>query len=365
MSEKPRWSRFVRAFSHFMFFFFIVSFVISCCTMLFVTVLSESLEVTLTEENVAAAAKLTFLNVVVISLIFTVADGIRRRFTVERPAKQIVTASEKMIAGDFNVRVKPVSKFMCDENFNKIIDCINQMAKELSGVETLRTDFVANVSHEMKTPLAVMQNYATLLQSEDLTEEQRREYARAISSACRHLSEMVSNVLKLSRLENQQIYPKTERYDLGEQLCECLLQYEGVWEKKRIEIETDIEDDVVITADRELLSHVWSNLFSNAFKFTPDGGRVSLTLKKEGNLAIVRVADTGIGISSQVGEHIFEKFYQADASHATKGNGLGLALVKRIIDITRAEISVESTLGKGSVFTVKLKTDGHETEKNM
>ena len=222
-------------------------------------------------------------------------------------------------------------------------------------METLRTDFIANVSHEMKTPLAVIQNYGTLLQAHDLTEEKRIEYAKAINDASRRLSDMMTNILKLSRLENQQIYPNPAEFDLGEQLCESLLQYESVWERKNIEIETDIADSILVCADAELLSLVWNNLLSNAFKFTDDGGKVTLVLTADEKYATVKISDTGCGMTHDVGTHIFEKFYQGDTSRATQGNGLGLALVKRVIDITQGEIGVESSVGVGTTFTVKIR----------
>ena len=353
-------SRIIKAISRYFVFFLLVSFVITCCTMLFATSLSQTLGIVLTSENLAEASKLTFLNVAIISLLFTVIDSIRRKWTVERPAQMISEATEKMIKGDFNVRIPPVSKYVADENFNEIISCINKIAEELSGVETLRSDFIANVSHEMKTPLAVMQNYATLLKSPELSKEERIEYAKAISDASRKLADMITNILKLNRLENQSIYPSSAPYDLSEELCSSLLQYEDEWEKREINIETDIEEGVLISADRELLSHVWNNLLSNAFKFTENGGTVSLSLKAENEYATVTVNDTGCGMSADVGAHIFEKFYQGDTSHKSAGNGLGLALVKRVVDILGAEISVESKPGVGSSFTVKIRRADYE-----
>lgn len=345
----------LRWLNHYFTFFLLVAFVITCCTMLFVTTLSASLGIELTDENIGNAAKLTFLNVAALSFIFTVIDTVRRKLTVERPIRQIAEAAEKIVKGDFSVRVKPQSRFASDETFNGVIECFNKMAEELGGVETLRTDFIANVSHEMKTPLAVMQNYATLLQAPDLPEEKRIEYAKGVADSSRRMADMMTNILKLSRLENQQIYPQVREFDLGEQLCECLLQYESVWEKENIEIETDIADSVTVRADAELLSHVWSNLFSNAFKFTQPGGKVSVTLSESEHHATVKVSDTGCGMSAEVGARIFDKFYQGDSSHATRGNGLGLALVKRVVDITEGQITVESEVGKGSTFTVRLR----------
>ena len=357
--------RFWRAVNHYFTFFLLIAFVVTCCTMLFVTTLSESLGITLTEKNIGTAAKLTFGNVLLVSFLFTIIDTLRRKWTVERPARRIAEATEKMIRGDFSVRIKPVSKLVSDTAFNEIIDCINKMAEELSGVETLRTDFIANVSHEMKTPLTVLQNYGTLLQTPDLSDEKRLEYAKAVSDASRRLSDMMTNILKLNRLENQQIYPKAEIYNLGEQLCECFLQFEDLWEMRGIDIETDIAENVFVPADAELLSLVWNNLFSNAFKFTEGGGRVTLSLSTEGEYAVVEVRDTGCGMTPEIGAHIFEKFYQGDTSHATQGNGLGLALVKRVVDIMQAEITVASTVGVGTTFTVKLRRTDDGLEENL
>ena len=336
-------------------FFLVSAFLVSCCIMLFTSTLMDTLGVVLTEENLQSAAKLTFANVIALSLLFTIVDALRRRFTVERTARRIADAAKRIISGDFDVRIPMPTRLGNDESFLEIVDCFNRMAQELSGVETLRTDFISNVSHEMKTPLAAMHNYGTLLQTPELSDEKRIEYARGITEHSRRLADMMTNILKLNKLENQQIFPHAQRYNLGEQLCESLLQYESVWEKEGIEIETDIAEEVFIQADRELLALVWNNLLSNAFKFTPRGGTVSLTLTAADQYAVISVQDTGCGMSPQTGAHIFEKFYQGDTSHATRGNGLGLALVKRIVDIVHGEISVESAVGEGSTFTVKIK----------
>ena len=349
-----RCKKFLYMIYHYCVFLALVAFLTTCCTLLFVSTLSETLELVLTDEIISAAAKLTFVNVLVLSMLFTLIDEVRRKFTVDRPVKLITEAAQKMMEGDFSVRISPISSFAADDKFNEIIECFNKMAEELSGVETLRTDFIANVSHEMKTPLAVMQNFGTLLQSPHLSDEERIEYAKGVTDGSRRLADMMTNILKLNRLENQQIYPKAEEYDLSDQLCQCLLQYENVWESRKIEIETEITEKVVVKADPELLSLVWNNLFSNAFKFTEPGGLVSVSLTATDREAIVKVRDTGFGMSPEVGAHIFEKFYQGDTSHSVQGNGLGLALVKRVVDIVRGEIAVESVKGKGTTFTVRI-----------
>lgn len=335
-------------------FFAMVAFLVTCSTMLFATMLSRSLNVTLDGENLNEAAKLTFLNVILLSILFTVIDTIRRKLTIERAAKQIKEAASRLVKGDFSARVEPIKSIFVDDNLKEISKCFNKMAEELSGVETIRTDFISNVSHEMKTPLSVMQNYATLLQSPDLPEKKRIEYAKSIAQGSKKLADMMTNILKLNRLENQKIYPKTSRYNLGEQLCECIINYETVWEQKNIELEADIAEEIYVDGDEELLTLVWNNLLSNAFKFTDEGGKVTVILEADEEHVIVKIKDTGCGISSDVGARIFEKFYQADTARATAGNGLGLALVKRVIDILKGDIEVSSVVGEGTTFTVKL-----------
>lgn len=350
--------------TNFFIFFLLAAFVSTCCIMLFISALQDSLGRKFTEPELEVAAKITMLNVVLLSLGMAIIDYIRRKYTVDRPVKQITDATSKMIEGDFSVRIPQITKFASDDSFNEIIECINKMAEELSGVETLRTDFIANVSHEMKTPLAVMKNYGTLLGAPEISEEKRKEYAKSITDASQKLSDMMTNILKLNRLENQNIYPTSKTFDLGEQLCESLLQYESTWERKNIEIETDIEEHIFISADPELLSLVWNNLFSNAFKFTDDGGKVKISLSSDNTYAIVKISDTGCGMSPEVGSHIFEKFYQGDTSHATQGNGLGLPLVKRVVDILECDIGVESSIGIGTTFTIKIKRNDYGSEKD-
>lgn len=355
MKKNSKLEKILSSLQNYVIFFFIVAFTTTCCMTLFLNIMAREMGIDLLEGEINKAAKLTFANVILLSLLFTVFDAIRRKIMVDRPVKRITDAAQKVMEGDFTTRIEPFHEIGAYDGFDEIIEYFNKMTEELSGTETLRTDFIANVSHELKTPLAVMQNYGTMLQQPDLSEDKRVEYAKAITDASRRLANLITNILKLNKLENQQIHPMNEPFDLGEQLCECLLGFENTWEKKDIEIETDIEESVNIKSDVELLSLVWNNLFSNAFKFTPEGGTVSLSLKTENNMAVIQVKDTGCGISREAGARIFDKFYQGDTSHATQGNGLGLALVKRVVDIVGGDISVESEIGKGSIFTVRLK----------
>ena len=353
--KKHRKHPFFRALQNYVTFFLLVAVIVSCCMVLFVTTLADSMGLVFTKENMAEAAKLTFGCVILIAFVSATIDYIRRKLMVDRPVKQIMGALNRVMQGDFTVRIAPVTEFAGETGFNEIITAINKMTAELQGTETLRTDFIANVSHELKTPLAVMGNYATMLQQPTITEAEKNEYAKAISEAARKLAQLITNILKLNKLENQKIFPQHQEFDLGEQLCQCLLGFEDAWEAKGLEIETDMEENVRIKSDPELLSLVWNNLISNAVKFTPDGGKIGVSLKTDGNAVTVAVSDTGCGLTPEVGQHIFEKFYQGDTSHATQGNGLGLALVKRVVDILNGELSVQSVYGQGSTFAVKIR----------
>ena len=293
-------------------------------------------------------------NIIFLAVLFTIVDAVYHYVTVKKPMKRIRKELDKVVAGDFSVRIDYIKGPDSGNEIDDVITLLNDVIQELSGVESLRTDFIANVSHELKTPMAAMQNYGTLLQAKDLSDETRIEYGKAITEQTRRLSALVTNILKLNKLENQQIYPNTEVYDISEQLCECMLEHEAVWEEKKIEIETDIQEELFVEADKELLSLVWNNLFSNALKFTENGGMVSLRSYGDEDYVYIEVKDTGCGMSPETGANIFKKFYQGDTSHSTKGNGLGLALVKRVIDICKGEISVVSQLEKGSTFTVRL-----------
>lgn len=348
--------RFLLALKRYLVFFLLIAFLTACCISLFSVTLARSLHVQLSQENLSLAAKLTFGNVVILSLLFTAIDFVRRELVIQRSVRHIVQAAQTIVAGDFSVRVKPISRFSSDESFNEIVQCFNRMAEELASVETLRTDFIANVSHELKTPLAAMNNYATLLQAPNLPEEQRVAYAKAIAQRSRQLSRMMTNILKLNKLENQQIYPNCHPYDLSDQLCQSLLQFEDVWESKDIDLDTQIPDRVTISADQELLELVWNNLLSNAFKFTPAGGQVRLCLRQLDQQVAVTIQDTGCGMSPKTQAHIFEKFYQGDTSHATQGNGLGLALVRRVVDICQGSIQLTSAPEQGTTFTITLPT---------
>jgi len=354
MRQNSKVAAMFKVLNNFLIFFLVVAFLVTCCTLLFSSILRYTLDVEFTEENISQAAKLTFLNVLLLSLLLTIFDYFRRKVSLERPCKSIVEAAKRIAAGDYDVRIPSISTWGTDDSFNEIIECFNSMAEELGSVETLRTDFVSSVSHEIKTPISVIKNYGSLLSKNQIDNETRLEYSKCIVAACDRLSDMVTNILKLSRLDNQQVCAKKIRYNLSEQLVASLLQYEEVFDRKGIDLDIDMDEGVYIDGDEELLLLVWNNLFSNAFKFTDEGGKVSLKLIDESDKITVKISDTGPGMTREVGSRIFDKFYQGDTSHSTEGNGLGLALVKKVIDIIGAQISIESRVGEGTAFTVTL-----------
>lgn len=274
--------------------------------------------------------------------------------TYEIPLHSMAEATAKVAQGDFSVYVPTLHTADKLDYLDFMIMDFNKMVEELGSIETLKTDFVSNVSHEMKTPIAVIKNYAELLQRNRIKDAERIEYAKSIENAATRLSNLIVNILKLNKLENRSILPEVEVYDICRQLCECILQFEEAWDEKEILLETQIEDMALVRADANLLELVWNNLISNAIKFTPKGGSVTICQKAEKTRVTVTVSDTGCGIAKESINHIFDKFYQGDTSHSKEGNGLGLALVKRVLELMEGDVQVISKEGRGSAFTVTL-----------
>ena len=270
------------------------------------------------------------------------------------PLQKISAVTKEVAKGDFSVRVEPVHKPGKTDYLDIMAEDLNTMIEELGSIETLKTDFLSTVSHEMKTPLAVIKNYAELLETPELSPNDRAEYARSVEDAANKMAELITNILRLNRIENQKIVPEMKRYDVCRQLADCLLQFESRWEEKCIEPDFDLEDSAYVRADESLLELVWNNLMSNALKFTGRGGSVTVRQRTVGDNVIVSFTDTGCGMGAEAQKHIFDKFYQGDTSHATEGNGLGLALVQRVMALLDGKIAVESKPGEGSTFTVTM-----------
>lgn len=273
----------------------------------------------------------------------------------DKPMRRLSRAMRAVAQGDFTVSVQPVHKRNKFDYMDLMFEDFNSMVHELSSIETMKDDFIANMSHEIKTPLAVIRGYASALQRGNLSEEEQREYAATIASASESLSVLISNILRLNKLENQEIVPNAAPYDLTRQLSDCALAHEEQWERKHIDFDAQLEERVMILADESMLEIVFNNLIANAIKFTEPGGRIVLRQEKAGGDVVVTVSDTGCGMDEETVKHIFDKFYQGDSSHSREGNGLGLALVKRVLDISGGSIAVRSAPGEGSEFIVRLK----------
>lgn len=315
-------------------------------------------------DNNALIAVLIFIVIILLSAICTTIDYFRRKITVERPVEKILDATERIAKGDFSVQLTPSHSLGKYNEYDFIMENLNIMAAELQKSEILKTDFISNVSHEIKTPLSIIQSYASLLASEGLDANEKQRCLKALSQASRRLSELVSNILKMNKLENQKIKPEISVFSLNDQLAEIIISYEELIESKELLLDCQL-DEIEISSCPSYLEIVWNNLISNAIKFTEQGGKISVNLTRQNKNVIVSVSDTGCGIDSETGAHIFDKFYQGDTSHKSQGNGLGLALVKRVIDVLGGTIAVQSELGKGSTFTIVLKDAIYTRENNQ
>ena len=302
--------------------------------------------------HTGAVAAFMLVAVVFLSLARTVSELLLRKFTVERPVARIAEMAHRIAAGDFSVRADVTNAYGNYNEYDCILLDLERAAAELDQAEKTRIDFVSNVSHELKTPLAVICSYAQALEKPGLSEQARAEYLKVLRETAERLAALVHNVLRLNRLEHRKLGEERGEVRLHEQIAQCILQFEDAIEAKGLELICDL-DDVTIVSDAGCLELVWNNLLSNAVKFT-DAGSISVTLKMRDSRAVVTVSDTGCGMSAETGAHIFEQFYQGDTSHAGEGNGLGLALVKKVIAVLGGEIGAESEEGKGSTFRVTL-----------
>ncbi len=281
-------------------------------------------------------------------IAFFVSSFLANRFF--KPIEKVRKAMREVADGNFDVRLETKSSA---KEFQELLAGFNMMAQELQSTEIVQSDFVSNVSHEFKTPINAIEGYATLLQNTDNIDETESEYIEKILFSTKRLSSLVSNVLLLSKIENQTLGLHKGTFGIGEQIREDLLALESEWSPKGIEFDVDLEDTDYYGYET-LMRHIWSNLIGNAIKFSPEGGEIKIVLKKIENQLIFTVEDQGPGISDEAKKHIFDKFYQEDESHKGEGNGLGLALVKRILGVCGGDISADNRECGGCCFTVIL-----------
>lgn len=275
---------------------------------------------------------------------------------VLKPLSELIKATKRVMDGDYSVRLEMgwVERRTIRELRDLITD-FNEMVEELQKTEMFRNDFINNFSHEFKTPLASIRGFARQLYEGGLSEERQREFSKIILEETEYLSAMSQNTLLMTNLENKDIVTDKTNFLLDEQLRGCMLKLEPQWSEKDIEIDMEQLDEVRFYWNEQLLAHVWNNLFDNAVKFTQRGGLIHVTCKRSNGSVTVTVSDNGNGISEEALPRVFEKFYREDKSHTTKGNGLGLPLVKKIVELCGGDIRVESVPEKGTTFIVKLK----------
>ena len=290
------------------------------------------------------------IRVLLISILSgaAIAVGLSKIFV--SPMMKLGDAMRKVAGGDFTVRLDCSSRI---RDVREVYGSFNTMVKELGNTETLQTDFVSNVSHEFKTPINAIEGYASLLQDSQLTDEQKNAYIDKIIFNTRRLSDLVGNILLLSKVNNQTISLKASTFRLDEQVRQSILALESKWEKKEIEFDIDL-DEIEYTGFENLLSHVWLNLIDNAVKFSPQNGQIRIRLKQLDGSVTFSIWDNGLPIPEADIDRIFNKFYQGDNSHASEGNGLGLALVRKIVAAAHGTINVTSSEDAGTEFVVAL-----------
>ncbi|MBU5425384.1 HAMP domain-containing histidine kinase [Tissierella pigra] len=267
-----------------------------------------------------------------------------------RPLNQLIEATQEVAKGNFNVKVKELKK---NYEIDKLIRSFNIMTNELSSIEMFRKDFINNFSHEFRTPIVSIRGFARQLKNSTLTDEMRKEYIDIIIRESERLTNMSSNILLLTKLENQEIVTDKKLFSLDEQIRNCILLLQMEWERKDISFNIEL-DSVEYYGNEEMLSHVWLNLLGNAIKFSHNGGEIKVKCCNEGNYIKIKISDNGIGMNDDTRHQVFEKFYQGDSSRSSEGNGLGLSLVKRTVDLCEGKINVKSRLGKGTDIAIRL-----------
>jgi Signal transduction histidine kinase len=273
---------------------------------------------------------------------------------VLKPLNELIRATAVVSTGDFGVRVNEIDG---DSEIADLLRNFNHMAEELGGIEMFRSDFINDFSHEFKTPIVSIRGFAKQLQNESLSPEKRKEYTDIIVSESERLSSMATNILLLAKLENQQIVVDQRDYELDEQVRDCVILLEREWERKKLELDLRLEP-VTIRGNADMLSQLWINLIDNAIKYSRDEGSIAIACDASLDTVRFEIADDGIGMDEDTMKHAFDKFYQGDRSHAARGNGLGLSIVKMIVELAGGRISVRSELGRGTVFTVFLPKGG-------
>lgn len=322
------------------------TFLVVLIVMVIATALALMYRVVITDMHMIGVLSMLVPIVVLVTLV----NFLFTRY-IYRYLDKISDAMQKVADGDYTVRLDAEK----DQPFRELYRNFNTMAEELGGVEMLKNDFINGYAHELRTPITSINGFAEMLLNDDgtLSREEKRSYLEIIASESRRLADLAGNSLLMSRLDTQKIIPDKKPFSLDEQLRRCSILLSGQWTEKDLDMTMDL-DEAVYVGDYDLMQHLWINLLTNAVKYTPKGGSITVTLKNEEKFIAVSVADTGKGISPEDRERIFDKYYQTDKSHSKRGLGLGLAICKRIVQLCNGTLEVESEVGVGSTFTVRL-----------
>lgn len=309
---------------------------------------------------ILSSAFVPFLCLLISSFVGTIISSVVS-YHLLRPMRELIAATKTVAKGDFSVQLKSEDQI---GEMAELIDSFNLMTRELGGIEMFRSDFINTFSHEFKTPIVSIRGFAKQLKNENLTAEERQEYTDIIIAESERLTKLSANILMLSKLEHQTILSDQTEFSLAEQIRSDILLLEKQWSKKNLDIDPDLAE-VMYYGNAEILSQLWVNLLSNAIKFTPDGGKIEIVLTQDSDHVKIVVRDNGVGMSAETLPHVFEKFYQGDRSHAAEGNGLGLSLVKRIVELCGGSISIESEEGNGTSVYVALPKQDVISEKQL
>ncbi len=335
------------------FLYSLISYIIFLITVTVVVSIGILIFSKVKDFETSILAIFVLLYILFTALIFFIIDYIRRNIIIQKPLNDILDATNLISKGEFDIKLKPRHNYNNYDELDKIMININKMAIGLRNDEILKNDFISNFSHEIKTPIAIMNGYINLLKRNEMSKEERDEYIDKLYNSSINLSNLISNILKLNKLENGEM--ELNDVNLSSVLENVIISYDELINNKKINFDIDIDDRLIKYTNESFIQLIFSNLISNAIKFSKNEGIVEIKLKNKNDYIEFMVKDNGIGMSKDTIIHIFNRFYQGDTSHKTEGNGLGLSMVKKAIDRLGYKISIESEEEKGSTFIVDIR----------
>ncbi len=335
------------------FLYSLISYIIFLITVTVVVSIGILIFSKVKDFETSILAIFVLLYILFTALIFFIIDYIRRNIIIQKPLNDILDATNLISKGEFDIKLKPRHNYNNYDELDKIMININKMAIGLRNDEILKNDFISNFSHEIKTPIAIMNGYINLLKRNEMSKEERDEYIDKLYNSSINLSNLISNILKLNKLENGEM--ELNDVNLSSVLENVIISYDELINNKKINFDIDIDDRLIKYTNESFIQLIFSNLISNAIKFSREEGIVEIKLKNKNDYIEFMVKDNGIGMSKDTIVHIFNRFYQGDTSHKTEGNGLGLSMVKRAIDRLGYKISIESEEERGSTFIVVIR----------